>query len=139
MSGHNSIFVAESDLPVEISLKHAVEAAYSGPLAEVASQLRRELPALVECDKELTPFAFDNLRERLKPMGLQCVYLDGRPKEQDEAAGPSSGFVGSMLTQFARRPRGRRKTGRRSPTPGFTDHQPGDADYRGTRGHPSAV
>jgi cell division protease FtsH len=57
---------------------------------------------LVECDKELSPYAFANLRGRLKPAGLQCLYLDGRPRgEPDPAAGAlAGGFVGNMLNQL---------------------------------------
>ncbi|MGE3821768.1 MAG: AAA family ATPase, partial [Isosphaeraceae bacterium] len=85
-----------------LSAAEAVEAAYAGPLAQVASQLVRGLPVLVECDKELTPFAFAALRGRLKPRGLQCLYLDGRPRQGDstDPMAASSGFVGGMLGQL---------------------------------------
>lgn len=101
MSGPQSILIPESDLPRELSAAQAVEAAYAGPLAEVASQLTRGLPVLIECDKELTPFAYANLRGRLRPAGLQCLYLDGRPRGDEPTAGPGcGGFVGSMLAQL---------------------------------------
>ena len=57
-----SVFIPESDLPQQLSLEQAVEAAYAGQLAEIASDLVRGLPVLVECDKDLAPF----LRQRRK-------------------------------------------------------------------------
>ena len=102
MSAHPSTLIPEPDLPRELSPELAVEAAYAGPLAEVASRLARGLPVLVECDKELSPYAFANLRGRLKPLGIQCLYLDGRPRATpDPAAGAMAcGFVGNMLNQL---------------------------------------
>src|SRR5690242_7485494 len=102
MSAHHSTLIPEPELPRELSPELAVESAYAEPLAEVASRLRRGLPVLVECDKELSPYAFANLRGRLKPAGLQCLYLDGRPRgTPDPAAGAMAcGFVGNMLEQL---------------------------------------
>src|SRR5947208_1237354 len=57
-----SILIPEKELPLELSNEQAVEAAYSAELAEVASKLQRGLPCLVECDKDLAPFLFINLR-----------------------------------------------------------------------------
>ena len=100
MSAHHSVVIPEADLPTELSTGQAVEAAYAETLAEVASQLGRGLPVLVESDKELAPFLFANLRDRLRPIGLRCLYLDGRPREGDQSAGPAPGFVASMLNQL---------------------------------------
>src|SRR5438477_13035393 len=77
-----STLLNERDLPVELTLTQAVEVAYSGELAATGEKLTRGLPALVECDKELVPFLFANLRDRLKPTGLKFAYLDGRRVEQ---------------------------------------------------------
>ncbi len=100
MSRLDSVLIPESDLPRELDAAQAVESAYAEPLAEVGSQLARGLPVLIECDKELTPYAYANLRGRLRPSGLQCLYLDGRPRGQEPAGGPACGFVGSMLIQL---------------------------------------
>lgn len=102
MSVHQSTLIPEPELPRELSPELAVEAAYAEPLAEVASRLLRGLPVLVECDKELSPYAFANVRGRLKPSGLQCLYLDGRPRgTPDPSAGPMAcGFIGTMLNQL---------------------------------------
>ncbi len=94
-----SVFIPEKELPRELSAEQAVEAAYALELAEMVSHLRRGLPVLVECDKDLTPFLYVNLRSRLKQAGLQCLYLDGRPRQQEQA-GLSSGFLGTLLAQL---------------------------------------
>src|SRR5690348_8301295 len=66
-----SIVIPEADLPRDLTLEQAVEAAYAGEMAEAASRLRRGLPVLLECDKDLAPFLYVNLRGRLKQAGLQ--------------------------------------------------------------------
>src|SRR5262245_57199737 len=101
-----SILIPEKELPLELSNEQAVEAAYSAELAEVASKLQRGLPCLVECDKDLAPFLFINLRGRLRTAGLRCLYLDGRPR-QDEQAGPMQcGLIGTMINQLREAVRG---------------------------------
>jgi cell division protease FtsH len=94
-----SILIPEKDLPKELTAEQAVEAAYAAELAEVASRLERSLPVIVECDKDLAPFLFINLRNRLKQGGIQCLYLDGRPRQQTPEA-MACGFMGTMLTQL---------------------------------------
>jgi cell division protease FtsH len=66
--------LSERDLPTELTPQQAAESAYSRELAEDASKSQRSLPCLIECDKDLAPFLFMNLR---------CVYLDGRPRENE--------------------------------------------------------
>ena len=94
-----STLIPEADLPKELTPEQAAEAAYANELAQAASDLSRGLPVLIECDKDLSPFLFINLRARLKQAGLQCTYIDGRPKMQDPNA-VSTGFVGTILTQL---------------------------------------
>lgn len=104
-----STVVAEGQLPRDLSAEQAVEAAYAETLAEVASKLLRGLPVLVECDKELSPYLYANIRARLRPAGVQCLYLDGRPRAQDAPQAPGMaplGFVGSMLAQLREAVRG---------------------------------
>ena len=79
-----SILIPEKDLPVQLTVEQAVEAAYAAELAEVASKLQRGLPALVECDKDLAPYIFINVRSRLKAVNLRCLYLDGRPRGDEQ-------------------------------------------------------
>ncbi len=102
-----SVLINENDLPQELTAEQAVEAAYSSELAEVASKLQRGLPALVECDKDLAPFLYVNLRNRLRAVNLRCLYLDGRPRqeEQGQAAMPM-GMIGTMIAQLREAVRG---------------------------------
>jgi cell division protease FtsH len=97
-----SLLIPESNLPQELSTEQAIEAAYAGTLAEVASDLQRGLPVLVECDKDLAPFVFMNVRGRLKPDDIRCLFLDGRPRdgEPQQPGGMACGFVGTMLAQL---------------------------------------
>lgn len=94
-----SILIPETDLPKELSVEQAVEAAYAAEMAEFCSRLERGLPVLVECDKDLAPFLYANLRNRLKKGGIQCLYLDGRPRQQTPDA-LACGFMGTMLAQL---------------------------------------
>ncbi|QEL14000.1 AAA family ATPase [Limnoglobus roseus] len=102
-----SLSIPEKDLPAALTPDQAVEAAYSAELAEVAAQLVRGLPCLVECDKELAPYLFANVRNRLRDRNIRCVYLDGRPREADAAAGgPPMGLIGTMIGQLREAVRG---------------------------------
>ncbi|MBA4065879.1 MAG: hypothetical protein C0501_19600 [Isosphaera sp.] len=94
-----SITVAEKELPASLTPEQAVEAAYAHELADVASKLARGLPVLVECDKELAPYLFMNVRNRLREAKLQCIYLDGRQREQQAGAMPM-GLIGTMIAQL---------------------------------------
>jgi cell division protease FtsH len=97
-----SVLVPENELPQDLDAAAAVESAYAAELAEVASKIARGLPTLVECDKDLGPFLFANLRARLKSANLKCLYLDGRPA-QDEKQQPGAmpmGMIGTMIAQL---------------------------------------
>jgi len=100
-----SILIPERELPEDLSAEQAVEAAYTSELAEIASDLQRSLPVLVECDKDLAPFLFVNVRGRLKQASMRCLYLDGRPRE-GQKLDPTGGFVGTMLAQLREAVRG---------------------------------
>jgi cell division protease FtsH len=93
----SSTTVSHSELPSELNPFEAVEAAYPAELTACWEALRRGLPVLIECDKELTPFFYRALRDRLKKSDFQCSYLDGRT----QAAGPvQSGTMGSLVQQL---------------------------------------
>lgn len=94
-----SVFVGEKSLPQELSTEQAVELAYSTGLLDCFHDLQRGLPVLIECEKDLAPFVFMNMRTRLKQVGVQCVYLDGRPR-QGQPAELNSGLVGTMIAQL---------------------------------------
>jgi cell division protease FtsH len=94
------ILLNESDLPKDLTPEQAVEAAYAAELAEVASALRRGLPTLIECDKDLSLFLYINLRTRLKQANLQCTLIDGRARQQEQAGMMPLGFLASMIGQI---------------------------------------
>jgi cell division protease FtsH len=100
--------VAEKDLPASLTFEQAVEAAYSYELADTAHKLVRGLPVLVECDKELAPYLYKNLRDRLKQSKLQCIYLDGRPRGNAPAPAGAlpTGLMGTIIGQLRDEVRG---------------------------------
>ena len=96
-----SRIIAEAALPEALSAFQAVEAAYPEPLQRLADALRRGLAALVECPKGLTPYLYRCLRDRLKPEGIACRFVDGR--DVGAAAGSAavaapSGLMASMVS-----------------------------------------
>src|SRR5438270_7964622 len=94
-----SIVVTEKDLPASLTADQAVEAAYSYELADTAHKLTRGLPVLVECDKELAPYLYKNIRDRLKQAKLQCLYLNGQQPAQQQGSVPM-GLMGTMIGQL---------------------------------------
>ena len=102
-----SVLISEKDLPQELTAEQAVEAAYCSELAEVASKVQRGLPALIECDKDLAPYLYANIRNRLRAVNLRCLYLDGRPnKEEKGEGGMPVGLMGTMIAQLREAVRG---------------------------------
>jgi cell division protease FtsH len=96
-----SVLINEADLPQELDAGQAVEAAYAAELAQVASKLQRGLPSLIECDKDLAPFLFMNVRGRLRQHNLRCLYLDGRPRQDEQQGGMMpQGLMGTMIAQL---------------------------------------
>src|SRR5262249_42029744 len=78
----------------------SVEAAYSAELAEVASKLLRGLPVLLEADKDVAPYLFVNVRNRLKALNVKCIYLNGRPDPNAGASANATGLMGTMIAQL---------------------------------------
>ncbi len=106
-----SVLIKETDLPQELTPEAAVEAAYAKELAEVTSKVQRGLPALIECDKDLAPYLYLNLRNRLRagppaPNGLRCLYLDGRPRQEEQQGAMPMGMIGTMIAQLREAVRG---------------------------------
>jgi cell division protease FtsH len=95
-----SRIIAEAALPDEISPFAAVDAAYPRELAECHDALRRRLPVLVDCEKELAPYVYRSVRERLKADGTRCLYLDGRPAKDLPPPPQGVGLVAAMLHQL---------------------------------------
>jgi cell division protease FtsH len=92
--------IAEADLPAELSAFGAVDAAYPLELARCHDALRRRLPVLVECEKELAPYVYRSLRDRLKAEGTRCLYLDGRSASDLPPPPQGSSLVGAMIHQI---------------------------------------
>jgi cell division protease FtsH len=92
--------ITEKDLPVSLTTDQSVEAAYSTELAEVASKLLRGLPVLVEADKDVAPYLFVNVRNRLKAQNIKCIYLDGRPNTGQATSATPTGLIGTMIAQL---------------------------------------
>src|SRR5262249_37994648 len=67
---------------------------------------QRALPVLTECDKAPGPFLYLNLRTRLRPLNLRCLYLDGRPRQEDQAGPIPMGMMGTMIAQLREAVRG---------------------------------
>ena len=95
-----STLLAEKDLPAELTPEQSVDAAYARELAEVASKLNRGLPCLIECEKDLAPFVFINLRTRLRDFHMRCRYLDGRPAPNEQPGPVPVGLMGTMINQL---------------------------------------
>lgn len=93
-----SVTIPESELPSELSVEAAVESAYSQTLARTASDLIRSLPVLIECDKELMPFLFMNVRNRLRQHNLRCLFLDGRTPPEGQQV--PQGMIATMIGQL---------------------------------------
>src|SRR6188472_4150194 len=101
-----SVLIEEKDLPQELTGEDAVEAAYASELANVASKLQRGLPTLIECDKDLGPYLYLNIRNRLRSSNLRCLYLDGRPRQEEQQGAMPTGMIGTMITQLREAVRG---------------------------------
>lgn len=98
-----SAVIAESELPKQLTIEQAVEAAYVRELAEAEDRLKRGLPVLIECDKEVTPYLYICLRDRLRQARLQCLYLDGRLRGTSGGEGgmtPSLGLTAAIIQQL---------------------------------------
>jgi len=94
-----SVIIPESDLPQELTAEESVELAYTETLADTASALRRGIPVLIECDKDMAPFVFLNIRNRLRAHEIRCLYLDGRP-QTEEQQNAQCGLLGMMIAQL---------------------------------------
>ncbi len=92
-----SILTPEEQLPVELNAFSSVEAAYPAEITRVTDALRRGLPTLIEGEKELTPYLYKAVRDRLKKEGRSFLYLDGRPIPELPALQPGMGLVGTIV------------------------------------------
>jgi SpoVK/Ycf46/Vps4 family AAA+-type ATPase len=95
-----SAFVKEDELPQELTAFQSVEIAYPAELSRVQDAMRRGLSVLVECDKELVPYFYRVIRDRLKAAGRGCIYLDGRPDPNAPPNPMAGGFIGTIMGQL---------------------------------------
>lgn len=95
-----SVIIPEQDLPLELTAEQSVEMAYAETLSDTASDLIRGLPVLIECEKDLAPYVFMNVRGRLRQADLRCLYLDGRPPADQPPGAMECGLVGTMIAQL---------------------------------------
>lgn len=95
-----SITLPLTDLPQSLGPFEAVEAAYPSEIAGVVDALQANLPVLVECDKGLSPFLWRCIRDRIKAIGLQAVYLNGRPDPNAPPNPMAGGIVSTMISQL---------------------------------------
>ncbi len=89
--------VAESALPLELNAFAAVEAAYPDAISRITDSLRNGLSVLVEADKELTPYLYRCVRDRLKKEGKNFLYLDGRPISDMPPLPPGISLVSAII------------------------------------------
>lgn len=87
----------ETQLPTELTPFASVEAAYPKELGRIEGSLRTGLSVLLEADKELTPYLYKSVRDRLKKEGRQFLYLDGRPVADLPPLPQGLGLVASIL------------------------------------------
>ncbi len=99
-----ALLLDENTLPTQLGPFEAVEAAYPAELAHAHESLLRGLPVMIECDKELTPYFYKCLRDRLSRDKRPCVYLDGRTPP--EPGGMPQGLIGTMISQLRAAVRG---------------------------------
>lgn len=92
--------IPETELPMELAAGASVEAAYPQELARIEQALVSRLPAMVECDKELVPYFYAAIRNRLKKRDLLCAYLDGRPAPDAPPEMVPQGVIGTMISQL---------------------------------------
>src|SRR5258706_2448145 len=92
--------LAESELPVDLSPFAAVDAAYPAELTRCYDALRRRLAVLIECEKELAPYIYRSLRDRLKSDNTRCLYLDGRASNDLPPPPQGVGLVMAMIFQI---------------------------------------
>ncbi|QDE89816.1 ATP-binding protein [Myxococcus xanthus] len=92
--------IPEESLPTELSPFAAVEAAYPAELNRVCEALLRGLPVMVEADKELTPYFYKCLRDRLKKDGKQFLYLDGRTAQEPPPGMPAPSMMATLIAQL---------------------------------------
>ena len=93
-----------SELPTDLRVEDAVEAACARDIAFIEERMRRGTSVLVDCDKELSLYLYLAVRARLKRSrdARRLVLIDGRPDPE----GPARGMMSRMLEQLTEAVRG---------------------------------
>ena len=95
-----------SQLPTDLTLEDAVEAAYGDDLDWVAGKLRQGVSCLVECDKQLVPWFYAAARDRLRDASsgraLRCRFVSGQPPgdANQQQQGPQPSLLQLMIRQI---------------------------------------
>lgn len=93
-----------SSLPKELSYREAVEAVYGEDIEWIVHKLRVGLSVLVECDKQLAPYLYQLIKEKLERLGGYSSYLiTGRSREKEGT------LLAGMLSELAEMVRGGRR------------------------------
>ncbi len=95
--------LAISQLPRELHIQDAVDAACAADLEFVGGRLRRGSSLLLECDKELSLYLYLSLRQRFRrEQGApRLILIDGRPRAGQEDAGAMRNMM-FQLTEAVR-------------------------------------
>ncbi|MBX2799972.1 MAG: AAA family ATPase [Myxococcales bacterium] len=99
----SQVHIPENELPTSLDPISATQAAYASELTDCRDSLVRGLPVLVSCDKQLVPYFYRCLRDRLKAEDIKTQYLDGRPRPDDP---PGLSLMGRMLYHLSEAVRG---------------------------------
>ena len=90
-----------SQLPLDLAPVDAVEAAYGSDADWVTDKLRRQVSCLLECDKQLVPWLYPAIRQRLKQAApgeasFRCRFVSGQHKPDGEAASATTSLLQLM-------------------------------------------
>ena len=93
-----------ANLPTDLSLEDAVEAGYGDELDWVAGKLRQNVSTMVECDKQLVPWFYAAVRDRLRDAtagrALRCRFVSGQADPNQQQQGPQPSLLQQMIRQI---------------------------------------
>src|SRR5581483_10079387 len=89
---------AISELPEELTNEDAVDAVYGDDIRWAEDKLRQGLSVLFECDKQLVPYVYAQIRTRLREerdgQRMNCRFVSGRPRRQRPSEGEGEAEAG---------------------------------------------
>ena len=136
------MLITERELPVELTVEQAVEAAYAAELAEVAAKLGRAACRAWSSATRSWPVPLRQPPRPAQASGTSTASTSTAGRARAEQAGPVP--IGRARHHdrpaARRRPRARvERAGRRPAAPRPAHDQPGRPDRRGPRGDPAAL